>query len=163
MDDFEKLYRKYAPAVKKFIISLGADYDLSDDITADTFLKILKNAKSYDENVNMFTYICTIAKNTYFDYIKKKSNHNLELNEELTIFDLKQSPQFLMEEKADKLMLYKNLMRLDYPYKDVIYFRIFADLSFKEIGELFSMSENWARVTFYRGKVKLKEMIENEI
>lgn len=50
MDDFEKLYRKYAPSVKKFIISLGADYDLSDDITADTFLKILKNAKSYDEN-----------------------------------------------------------------------------------------------------------------
>jgi DNA-directed RNA polymerase specialized sigma24 family protein len=42
----------------------------------------------------------------------------------------------------------------------VVILRAFNELSFKEIGEILSESENWARVTFYRGKQKLMSIIE---
>lgn len=35
--------------------------------------------------------------------------------------------------------------------------RILGGLSFKEIGEIQLKNENWARVTFYRAKMKLRE------
>ena len=39
----------------------------------------------------------------------------------------------------------------------VFYLRTFGDLSFKEVGEVLGKTENWARITFYRGKEKLRE------
>lgn len=57
---------------------------------------------------------------------------------------------------------FKSIQKLDSPVKDVMYLRLSGELSFKEIGEILNKSENWARVTFYRGKEKLKEDKENE-
>ena len=42
------------------------------------------------------------------------------------------------------------------PYREVMYLRVFGGLSFKEIGEIMEKPENWARVTYYRGKGKLQ-------
>ena len=51
---------------------------------------------------------------------------------------------------------------LDNLTREVIYLRITGELSFKEIGYILNKTENWARVTFYRGKEKLKEVDDNE-
>ena len=57
----------------------------------------------------------------------------------------------------DKIQLYKKMQKLDKQTREVIYLRITGELSFKEIGDILNKTENWARVTFYRGKQKLKE------
>ena len=64
--------------------------------------------------------------------------------------------------KDEKMQLYRMIYRLDEQQKDVVYLRIFGELSFKEIGEILGKSENWARVNFYRSKNRIKEWIENE-
>lgn len=161
MDDFEIIYKKYSGTVKKYIISLGADYNLSDDITADTFLKALKNIEKFDERYNMLTWLCTIARNTYFDYLKRKDNTFLPFADELIVYDNQIDSAF--EDNEQKVLIHRAIIQLENPYKDVIYLRLFADLSFYEIGQILSKNENWARVTFYRGKTKLKEVLENEI
>ena len=51
------------------------------------------------------------------------------------------------------------LQQLDAGVREVIYMRLFGELSFREIGEVLGRSENWARVTFYRGKERLKKNI----
>ena len=58
----------------------------------------------------------------------------------------------------DKLELFKKIQCLDELTREVIYLRITGELSFKEIGVILNKTENWARVTFYRGKNKLKEV-----
>lgn len=161
MDDFEIIYKKYSGTVKKYVMSLGADYDLSDDVTADTFLKALKNINRFDESCNMLTWLCTIAKRTYLDHLKKKDNKVVPLNDDSIIYD--ECFEYGIEISEKKIHLHKAIINLENPYKDVIYLRIFADLSFAEIGNILSKNENWARVTFYRGKTKLKEVLENEI
>lgn len=45
--------------------------------------------------------------------------------------------------------------------KELMYLRIFGELSFREIGDIMSKTENWARVTFYRSKEKLKKEIKH--
>ena len=67
-----------------------------------------------------------------------------------------------LEEKVisndEKISLYKKMQNLDEKTREVMYLRITGELSFKEIGVILNKTENWARVTFYRGKNRLKEV-----
>ena len=58
----------------------------------------------------------------------------------------------------EKISIYKKMQNLDDKTREVMYLRITGELSFKEIGVILNKTENWARVTFYRGKNKLKEV-----
>lgn len=49
---------------------------------------------------------------------------------------------------------------MEEPYKEVFTLRVFGELSFREVGEVFGKRENWARVTYHRAKLKLKEEME---
>ncbi|MEI2401071.1 RNA polymerase sigma factor, partial [Paenibacillus phytohabitans] len=61
--------------------------------------------------------------------------------------------------KETKQNLINFINRLDDVSKEVVTLRIYGELSFKEIGSLLGKSENFARVTFHRAKLKLyKEM-----
>ncbi|MBQ3120400.1 MAG: sigma-70 family RNA polymerase sigma factor, partial [Peptococcaceae bacterium] len=44
--------------------------------------------------------------------------------------------------------------------KEVFMWRVFAELSFKQIGQIFGKSENWACVTYHRARNKIKERLE---
>lgn len=57
----------------------------------------------------------------------------------------------------EKMYLYKKMQKLDEKTREVMYLRITGELSFKEIATILNKTENWARVTFYRGKNKLME------
>jgi RNA polymerase sigma-70 factor (ECF subfamily) len=100
-------------------------------------------------------WLCQIAKNTYYDYLRKESKRT-EFPEHLpgeNDFELK------LHNKAEAIRIHKLLHKLDEPYKEVFSLRIFSELSFAEIGEIFGKSESWARVTFHRAKIKLREAL----
>lgn len=103
----------------------------------------------------MSSWLCQIAKNLWYNELKKQKRKQ-ELKEDETLID----ESFDLEEKIiseeDKLSLYKKIHNLDSITKEVIILRINGELSFREIGLVFNKSENWARVTFYRGKQKIK-------
>ena len=65
-------------------------------------------------------------------------------------------------EKEERLQLFKSIQKLDTLTRDVIYLKIKGDLSYKEIAEIMNTNENWVRVTFYRGKEKIKEDMNDE-
>lgn len=49
---------------------------------------------------------------------------------------------------------------LEQPYKEVFWMRTFGELSFKDIGRIWGKTESWARVTYHRARIKLKEGIQ---
>jgi len=61
----------------------------------------------------------------------------------------------------ERIELFRALHLLNDPFREVLYLRIFGELSFREIGEILGKSENWARVTFYRGKEKLRDRLKD--
>lgn len=48
------------------------------------------------------------------------------------------------------------------PYKEVFMWRVFAELSFRQIGQVFGKSENWACVTYHRAKTMIKSGLGDE-
>ena len=66
-------------------------------------------------------------------------------------------------EKERALATHRALHKMREPYKEVLTLRVFGELGYAEIAALFEKSESWARVTFYRAKVMLREMMEVDL
>ena len=96
-----------------------------------------------------------IAKNTYLTMMQKR--RGTELTAEIPTGESLEE-RLLTKESAFEI--HRILHRLEEPYKEVFLLRTFGELSFKQIGELFSKTESWARVTYYRARLKIKEELQ---
>ncbi len=67
------------------------------------------------------------------------------------------------EDNDTALRIHLVLHELQEPYKEVFQLRVFGELSFSQIGLVFGKTENWARVTYHRARLKIQErMVEYE-
>ena len=58
------------------------------------------------------------------------------------------------------MKIHQALHKLPDPYREVFWLRAFGELSFAQIAALFEKTESWARVTYHRARLKLKEELE---
>ena len=157
MEDFDKIYAEYYSEVYKFVLTLCQNPTLAEEITQESFYKALKSIDSFNGNCKLSTWLCKIARNTFYSYTKK---HNRQVDYPL---DAILSDENIEEQFADKEIAYaihKVLHKLNEPYKEVFWLRIFGELSFAQIGALFEKTESWARVTYYRAKIMIKEELQ---
>ena len=162
MQDMEQKYEQYFETVYKYLFCLTRNSDISEELTQETFYRAVKKIHTFKGDCKISVWLCQIAKNLWYDECRK-NRKNLKTSED-TFLEIQNSD--VTEEKViqnkEKMALYKKLQKLDEKTREVIYLRITGELSFKEIGTILNQTENWARVTFYRGKQKLKEGDENE-
>lgn len=104
----------------------------------------------------MVVWLCQIAKNLYYSYSKKeKSKYKQELNEAVPS-EIEIDENIITSQ--NNISLHKILHSIEEPYKEVFCLRVFAELSYRQISEIFGKSEAWARVTYYRAKEKIKSL-----
>lgn len=162
MQDIEEIYEKYFETVKKYLFCLTHNNDLAEELTQETFYKAVKKIHTFKGDCKISVWLCQIAKNLWYNELKKSKKIKI-INEEECYFDLVENEiENTVIENENKIELYKKIQKLDEKTRDVMYLRITGELSFKEIANILNKTENWARVTFYRGKEKLKEVDENE-
>lgn len=161
MQDIEKIYKENFETVNKYLFCLTKNWDLAEELTEETFYRAVEKIGKFKGESKISTWLCQIAKNLYYDVLRKnKKIVNTEYN--LLELEVEESTEEKVILNDEKITLYKNLQKLDEKTREVIYLKITGELSFKEIGEILNKTENWARVTFYRGKQKLKEGDLNE-
>ena len=159
--NIEELYRTYFDIVYRYIRSISQDGSLAEEVTQETFFKALKKADQFRGDCDVRVWLCQIAKNTLYDYLKKQKK---QLLGDERLEKAESAGGELLEEKlaqrSQAMEIHKVLHRLSEPYKEVFSLRTFGELTFREIGMLFGKSENWARVTYYRARVKIREELE---
>lgn len=161
MYDIEKVYKEHYKIVYKYLMCLTNNADLSEELTQETFYKMIKKIHTYKGNSKISVWLCEIAKNLYFDELRKnKRRKKFELDFNNIQSDSNLEEDYIEKEEAENLS--KEIEKLDEEIKRVIFLRLNSDMSFKEIGQVLGKTETWARVNFYRGKQKVKEGKENE-
>ena len=159
--NIEELYRTNYDIVYRYIRSISQDGSLAEEVTQETFFKALKKADQFRGDCDVRVWLCQIAKNTLYDHLKKQKKQLLG-DEKLE--KAESAGGELLEEKlaqrSQAMEIHKVLHRLSEPYKEVFSLRTFGELTFREIGMLFGKSENWARVTYSRARVKIREELE---
>ena len=159
--DYEKMYNSFFLQVYSYVMTIVKDQSLAEEITQNTFFKAMTAKNTYEGKSGELTWLCGIAKNLAIDEWRKNSRHT-QLDE-----DVPQQQDGLAKEVEDKdsaLRIHMVLHELTEPYKEVFSLRVFGELSFSQIGQLFGKSDSWARLIFYRAKTELRRQAdENDL
>lgn len=159
MTDFEQIYLAHFSEVHKYVYSLCRDAHLAEEITQEAFYKAMDHLDRFDGKCKLYVWLCQIAKNTYYSYSKKQKRIT---SEEEPPPQPEISIEHRLLEKETAWQLHRLLHQLNDPYKEVFSLRVFGELSFSQIGELFGKTDSWARLVFYRAKTELRRSLDED-
>lgn len=160
--DFEKIYDTYFDDVYLYVRRLSGNEHVAEEIASETFFKAMSSIKNFRGECDIRVWLCQIAKNSYFSYLKK--NGKTIGFDDVKLQDLADPnallPRKIPNEKEDIRQAQKAVHTLPELYREVFMWRVFADLSFKQIGELFHKTDNRACVTYHRARKMIKSRLE---
>lgn len=159
MDAFETVYRTHEDGIYRFLYKLSGDGALSEELTQECFFQAWRCFHRYNGRCELFTWLAAIAKNVYFSHLRR--NKHTVFNDDWLIDTEDESDsthpeqRVLRQERTDAVR--RSISRLPGKYRDVVILRIYAELKFSQIADYLGISENSAKVLFYRAKHRLKE------
>ena len=169
----DELYQQYSQIVFQFLYARCHDRELAQDLMQETFLRAIQCLDSYDKSCRLSTWLCQIARHVWLHELRKKKyhketslEHSLEQNPEDFICRYlvsKHNTEKFALNRLDSQKALAAIQELAPTVRQVLLYRLVGELSFREIGDILGQTENWARVTFFRGRKKLKEALEDEI
>lgn len=162
--DMQEVYEQYYNIVFGYLMTLtGANQDMAEELTQETFYRATVKLHEFRGDCKISTWLCQIAKFAFYQSLDKKRRQKEVAFDDAVEIAMQEETEQLLEDAEAKLHIYKRIQKLQSPMRDVVMLRLTGELSFKEIGDVLSQSENWARVTFYRAKQILgKELKKDE-
>ena len=161
MTEITQIYNAYCSDVYRYLLHLCRDESIAEDLTSETFFKAMRGIHTFRGDCEMRVWLCQIAKNSYYTYVKKQERKKkLDKTLETTAALCGETVDERIIRQAEARQIREILHDVPEPYKEVFMWRVFAEMSFKEIGNIFGKSENWACVTYHRAKAKIQERME---
>ncbi|MCL2455913.1 MAG: RNA polymerase sigma factor [Defluviitaleaceae bacterium] len=160
--ELENVYDEYFAKIYNHLYYRVLSKDLSDDLTSDVFLKVVKNLDGFDETKASFkTWIYTIANNTLIDYYRRRKNEAgfLEESDEPVCHFDEQSGIFKSEELR---LLHDALSTLDERTREVVSLKYNAEMSIRDIAKLIGINESTASTLHTRGLAKLRKILAKD-
>ena len=147
---FSAIYEKYFPMVYRYFISRTGNTLTSEDLTSETFMKILTHIKSYKITKSSFkSWVFTIARNTMVDMYKQK----VKITTDLDDIQEQQSDEDV-EQRAHNTLQYEKITEILFSFsedeKEIILLKLVSDLTFSEISKLVDMNENSVKSKYFR-------------
>lgn len=149
-------------AVYRYALWLCGESTTAQDITQETFLKAMRSASQFRGDSSLYTWLCTIAKNSWLNHCK---SGNREVAVDIASVNEpcgNATPEERAIEKDTAMQIHTILHHLPEPYKEVFSLRVFGQLSFQEIAQLFGKTESWARVTHHRARKMIHDKMRKD-
>ena len=144
--------------VFSYVMTLTGNRSDAEEITLETFFRAISKSSEFRGESSEVTWLCAVAKNFFLDQ-KRRENRTEAMSEEDRP-DTGKSVEQTAVDRDSSFRIHMALHDLEEPYREVFELRIFGELSFREIGLIFSKTENWARVTYHRARLKLQERMK---
>lgn len=160
MNELEALYKQIQPKIYAFFFVKTSSSTVAEDLTHDVFYEACKGIESFQGKSTMNTWLFSIAKNTLRNYYRSKKYQRKLTTMLKDEVNTNRTPEEVIIINEETHNLIRQIQALDDLQKEIVILRIYGELSFREIGELIHKSENYARVTFHRIKLKLQREAE---
>lgn len=163
----EILIERHNQRIYSFIFSKVYDREIADDIFQDTFIKVINTLKKgkYNEEGKFLPWVMRIAHNLVIDHFRRnKRMPKFEGNEDFNIFSVISDGTLNIENQIIKdqveFDVRKLMDELPEDQRDVLYMRIYRDMSFKEIAETTGVSINTALGRMRYALINMRKVIE---
>ena len=157
-DAFDQIYQNYFDSVYRYALSLSGNHQTAEEITQETFFKAMRRLDQFQGKSSLKSWLCAIAKNLWLSECRKKKNQPID--DALPLPDPSIGPEEAIVRQDESMRVHHLLHHLDEPYREVFTLRALGQLSFRDIGELFGKSDNWACVVYHRASAKIKKEME---
>lgn len=163
---FSQLVKKHLKPVYNFLYYFTRNQAELDDLTQIVFIKVWKNLQKFERKKKFKTWIFAIAKNTAYDYFKKKKTIPFAnfLDEEGSnklenISDESILPDEILNRKDIAKELEKKLAEIPEHYRIILTLHYKEDFSLSEIAEILGKPYNTIKSSHQRGLMKLKKLL----
>lgn len=153
-ENIEKLYTMYRQPIFLFILGITKNYDLSEDITEEVFMRIIKYNKTYNRFKNPKTWMFTIAKNTTYTFLKNNNEVSYEKEDLEKLLN-----QHNKVKTDDSLVVEEYLSYLKDDERNIVILHIFGGLNCLEISKILNISHSAVRSKYSYALKKLKRRI----
>ena len=158
-ETFEQLYNAHYMRVFSYAMTLAGDRHLAEEITQDAFFRAFSRADSFRGESDEVTWLCAIVKNRFTDEMRRRKK-TAPLPDLLP--ERGKSIEQAIADKDSSFRIHVLLHAMEEPFREVFQLRVFGELSFQQIGRIFGRTENWARVTYHRARLKLQERMHEK-
>jgi RNA polymerase sigma-70 factor (ECF subfamily) len=168
IQEFDVLYQKYHDDIYKFLMKLTIyNSYLAEELTQETFYRVYLGIGSFKGKCHIKTWICQIAKNSYYLYIRK--NRKTEnFNVFSSVFDKVDPKSHISstEETYENKEMINIMIKIINSFKEinqnVMIYRIFFNMPYNEISKLLGISEASAKVIYHRGKIVMQNKLRGD-
>lgn len=162
--DFEQLMKEHLKPIYNFLFQIVRDSFVAEDLTQDSFVKAWRNMKSFDAKKSFKTWIFTIAKNTAYDYLRKKKSLPFSFfkknEEESGLEEIKEEgilPDEILEKEDLAKELEEKLRKIPRKYRTILYLHYKEDFSLHEISEIVKKPYNTVKSLHSRALIRLRK------
>ena len=149
------LFDRYHLRVFNYMNKMVQNRMVSEDLTQDVFVKILKYRASYKSG-NFASWIFTTARNIFSSHYQKLKKERDTLSENDGFPD---EGQPMPEDNNEELShLHRALSYLNHNDRELIIMNRFQEIKYEQIAEIIGSNENAVKVKTHRALKKLKEI-----
>lgn len=155
------LFDRYHLRIYNFFFKMNRDKMVSEDLTQEVFLKIIRYKASYKSG-NFAAWIYTIARNIFASHYQKTKKERANVIDD----DRLSSNEILVTESNQEELDYlqKALLQLSNSDRELIVMHRFQEIKYEQIAEIIGSTENAVKVKVHRALKKLKDIyFQNEI
>lgn len=157
-----KLIKIYYKSIYVYVYKQVSCEELSKDLTQDIFISMLRSIKNYDDSKSSFkTWLYRVASNKVIDYYRSKTYSNTKKVTDIEEYELKDTinieKDLIQKEKVKEIMGIVNSFESN--IQQIFRLKVFGEMTFKEIGELLSVSESTVKTKYYSTIKKLKKEV----
>ena len=157
-DPFDRIYQTYFDPVYRYSLSLSGNPQIAEEITQETFFRAMRSLDRFRGESTLKSWLCAIAKNLWLS--ERRRTASLPSDDAAPLPDPSMGPEEAIARQDESMRVHRLLHHLEEPYREVFTLRTLGQLSFRDIGELFGKSENWACVVYHRARAKIRETME---
>lgn len=160
---FVELIRDYKDGLIIYLCSITGNVHLAEDLTEDTFVRIITKKPRFSEKSTFKTWLYTIGRNIAYDALRKKSRVNEFSAKELTevLKDERMLEDSYIKEE-EKIEVHRAMRELPEAYRQVLWLTYFEELSNKETAVVMKKSVHNIETLLYRARKSLREILEKE-
>ena len=163
MAGFEELYKAQGKPVYRFLLALTGDEHQAEELLQETFYQAFLHIDRFEGRSSLYTWLCCIGKNAWLKECRRRSRYADTPYEELPLEDPALPPEEAMLRREQSRRVRRAVLGLEEVQREVFILHVFGGLKLKEIAALRGKSESWARVTYFRARKQIQEVLTDEM
>ena len=163
MHGFEELYRAQGKPVYRFLLALTGDEHQAEELLQETFYQAFLHIDRFEGRSSLYTWLCCIGKNAWLRECRRQRRYADTPYEDLKLTDPSPPPEEYLSRREQARRLRRAVLALEDPHREVFILHAYGGLKLREIAAHHGKSESWARVTYFRARKILQEVLNDDL